>query len=94
MTDAKQKAGQTPHSDALPEITLEEFFEKQPRGAQAAMAKALKTSKGYLSELSSRPKPPAEPVFCSGRFAARLAAYVAAKGYALRTGPLCGLEEA
>lgn len=94
MTDTKQNPRQAPKPDTLEQVTLDEFFDREPRGAQAAMARALKTSKGYLCDLALGKKASGSRVYCSGRFAARLSAYVRAKGFDLRTGPLCGTEDA
>lgn len=76
---------------ARPAITLAEFFRTQGRGSKADAARALEISKGYLTDLTN--PDPARRKHCHPTFAKRLAEYVAKHGYALRTGPLVGLEE-
>ena len=66
-------------------MTLSDFLEKKGRGSQAQMARDLKCSKGYLSEIVNGEKYP------SRAFALKIEAYTRRK---VKAASLLGLKAA
>lgn len=71
-------------------VTLQEFFDREGRGAQTAMATALDVAKGTLSGLAATGRAGAKSrhVHCSYALAEAIREYGEARGYQIDTAPL------